>query len=49
MYNDPESPALSGLSVGVTAQNVLGIDHREFVGAPALGRIVIARLTYRLP
>lgn len=42
-------PSVPGLSVNVTAKNVLGNDHREFVGAPALGRMVIARLTYDLP
>ena len=42
-------PAVPGLSVNVTAQNVLGTDHREFVGSPALGRMVVARLTYELP
>jgi iron complex outermembrane receptor protein len=41
-------PSIPGLSVNVTAKNVLGNDHREFVGAPALGRMVIARLTYTL-
>jgi iron complex outermembrane receptor protein len=41
-------PTVPGLSVNVTAKNVLGTDHREFVGAPALGRMVIARLTYAL-
>jgi iron complex outermembrane receptor protein len=42
-------PAVPGLSVNVTAQNVLGNAHREFVGSPALGRMVVARLTYELP
>ena len=42
-------PSVPGLSVNVTAQNVLGNDRREFVGAPALGRMIIARLTYELP
>ena len=42
-------PSVPGLSVNVTAQNVLGTDHREFVGAPALGRMISARLTYELP
>ena len=42
-------PSVPGLSVNVTAKNVLGREHREFVGAPALGRRVIARLTYELP
>lgn len=42
-------PSVPGLSVNVTAQNVLGNDRREFAGAPALGRMIIARLTYELP
>ncbi len=41
--------SVPGLSVNVTAKNVLGAEHREFVGAPALGRMVVARLTYELP
>lgn len=41
-------PTVPGLSVNVTAKNVLGNNHREFVGAPALGRMIIARLTYTL-
>jgi iron complex outermembrane receptor protein len=41
-------PSIPGLIVNLTAKNVLGNDHREFVGAPALGRMVIARLTYTL-
>jgi hypothetical protein len=43
------SPVGDRLSVSVTAKNVLGHKHREFVGAPALGRLVIARRTYELP
>ena len=47
---DPFSlKTVAGLSVNVTAKNVLGTEHREFVGAPALGRMVVARLTYELP
>ena len=42
-------PSVPGLEVNLTAKNVLGNDHREFVGAPALGRMVVARLTYELP
>ncbi len=41
-------PVVPGLSVNVTAQNVLGTDHCEFVGAPALGRTAAARLTHQL-
>lgn len=42
-------PAIPGLSVNLTAKNLLDNDHREFIGAPQLGRTLIARLTYRLP
>lgn len=42
-------PAVPGLRVDVAAKNVLGAEHREFVGAPEIGRMVIARLTYELP
>jgi iron complex outermembrane receptor protein len=38
-----------GLRLNVTAKNVLDNDHREFVGAPLLGRLVLARLTYDIP
>ena len=50
-------PWVEGMSLNVTAQNLLtfvedGTEgafeqrHREFVGVPELGRLVIARLTY---
>ncbi|MFB6248304.1 MAG: TonB-dependent receptor domain-containing protein [Salinibacter sp.] len=42
-------PAVPGLRIDVSAKNVLGTEHREFVGAPGIGRMVIARLTYELP
>jgi len=42
-------PAVPGLQVDVTAKNVFGNAHREFVGAPKIGRMVIARLTYEVP
>jgi iron complex outermembrane receptor protein len=38
-----------GLRLSVTAKNVLDNDHREFVGAPLLGRLILGRLTYKLP
>ena len=38
-----------GLRLAVTAKNVLDNDHREFVGAPLLGRLILGRLTYTLP
>jgi iron complex outermembrane receptor protein len=37
-----------GLRIDVLAQNVLDEKHREFVGAPILGRFTTARLTYSL-
>jgi len=42
-------PGLPSFHADVTAKNVLDNDHREFVGAPALGRMIIARLTVDLP
>ncbi|PSQ83642.1 MAG: hypothetical protein BRD30_12695 [Bacteroidetes bacterium QH_2_63_10] len=42
-------PSVPGLSANVTAKNVLGNEHREFVGAPALDRMLTVRLTYELP
>jgi iron complex outermembrane receptor protein len=37
-----------GLRFDATIQNVLGNDHRQFIGAPEIGRLAIARLTYTL-
>lgn len=37
-----------GLRLDVTAQNVLDNEHRQYVGAPELGRLITARLTYTL-
>jgi len=42
-------PAVPGLRIDVSAKNVLGTEHRAFVGAPEIGRMVIARLTYEWP
>jgi iron complex outermembrane receptor protein len=42
-------PSISGLRFDVTAKNVLDNEHREFVGAPELGLMVMGRLTYELP
>jgi iron complex outermembrane receptor protein len=42
-------PPISGLSANLTVKNVLNNEHREFVGAPELGRMIMARLTYELP
>ena len=37
-----------GLRLDVTANNVLDNEHRQFVGAPELGRLIIGRLTYTI-
>ena len=37
---------LQGLRVDVGVSNLLDDDHREFIGAPKLGRVAIGRLTY---
>ncbi len=37
-----------GLRVDLGVSNVLDSNHREFVGAPKLGRVVIGRLTYTI-
>ena len=42
-------PSHERMIVTVSAQNVLGKAHREFVGAPMLGRLVVAQLQYSLP
>ncbi len=41
-------PQIPGLRLDVNAKNVLDNEHREFVGAPALGRTIFGRLTYTL-
>lgn len=41
-------PSMPGLRIDVAAKNVLGAEHRAFVGAPEIGRMIIARLTYEL-
>lgn len=38
--------ALPGATLSVTATNLFDDVHREFVGAPALGRLVLVRLQY---
>jgi iron complex outermembrane receptor protein len=35
-----------GMSIDVMVQNVLDNEHREFVGAPKIGRLALARLNY---
>jgi len=42
-------PPISGLTASLTIKNALNNEHREFVGAPELGRLFMARLTYQLP
>ncbi len=42
-------PAVPGLRLTLTGTNVLDDRHREFVGAPALGRMLMGRLTYEFP
>ena len=41
--------SIPGLSANLTVKNVLNNEHREFVGAPELGRFFMTRLTYQLP
>lgn len=38
----------SDLLLTVSADNVFNVVHREFVGAPEIGRLVIAQLAYTL-
>ena len=42
-------PAVPGLRLDLSAKNVLGTEHRAFVGPPEIGRMGIVRLTYELP
>ena len=35
-----------GMSVDVLVQNLLDKEHREFIGAPKIGRLALARLNY---
>jgi outer membrane receptor for ferrienterochelin and colicins len=39
---------VSGLRMDVSVQNVLDDQNREFIGAPKIGRMAMARLTYTL-
>jgi len=38
----------TGMRVDVTIQNILNNEHREFVGAPEIGRLGMARLSYTI-
>jgi len=40
--------SIPGLSANLTVKNVLNNEHREFVGAPELGRFFMTRLTYTI-
>lgn len=40
------SESVPGLKVDVGVNNALNEEHRQFIGAPLLGRMVIGRLTY---
>ncbi len=40
---------LRGVRLNITMQNALDNAHREFVGAPRIGRLTLARLSYTLP
>jgi iron complex outermembrane receptor protein len=42
-------PGHERLLLTVSGQNVLGGSHREFIGAPMLGRLGVAQLQYSLP
>jgi iron complex outermembrane receptor protein len=35
-----------GMSIDAMVQNVFNNEHREFVGAPKIGRLALARLNY---
>ncbi len=39
-------PGVSGMRIDALMQNVLGTEHRQFVGAPKMGRFSTVRLTY---
>ncbi|MCK6557917.1 TonB-dependent receptor [bacterium] len=39
-------PFARGTRFSVNVQNLLDKEHREFIGAPALGRLILSRLTY---
>jgi len=37
-----------GMRVDLTIQNILNNEHREFIGAPEIGRLALARISYEL-
>ncbi len=38
----------TGMRFDVTIQNILNNEHREFIGAPEIGRLALARLSYTI-
>jgi len=40
---------VNGMRFDFTVQNVLNNEHREFIGAPQIGRLALVRLSYTLP
>ncbi|MCS7082905.1 MAG: TonB-dependent receptor [Bacteroidota bacterium] len=43
------SPVVRGLRLDVLVQNALDHRHRQYIGAPKIGRLITARLLYALP
>jgi iron complex outermembrane receptor protein len=41
-------PGVEGMRISVSAQNLGNENHQEFVGAPYLGRLIVARLQWQL-
>jgi iron complex outermembrane receptor protein len=41
-------PTVPGLRLDITVNNALNNEHRQFVGAPALGMLILGRMTYTL-
>ena len=39
-------PGMTGAAVGLAATNLLDDKHQEFVGAPEIGRLILARVMY---
>jgi len=39
-------PSINQTRLNVTIQNLLNEEHLEFIGAPEMGRLVIARVSY---
>ena len=45
-YDLPFTP---GMQLSISAQNILNHEHREFVGVPEIGALVLTRLSYTFP